>query len=330
MYEIFYSWNQYIVWLPIVILICVIALYKSYKTKRAVQLLAGLRVTKLFSNYHPLKTLAKSLLLCFAVSFLFIALLRPQWNEKDIEVKQEGRELFIALDVSRSMLATDCAPNRLTCAKEKITQLLNTLACERVGLILFSGSAFVQCPLTADYDAFNMFLSHVDAETISSGTTALDKALEAAMKSFEHVSDSSNKIVILFTDGEDFSHNLSSIKQKASKRGVSLFAVGVGTQAGAPVPLFDHHGKQVGHQKDKYGKIVISRLNEAMLSALTRDLGGVYVPMTENNDDIVRLAGWVESFEKSEFKDAHVISKEDTYHYFIAVGICCLFLEWIL
>ncbi len=329
MKELFASWS-YINCLPLIIGMIVLIVWRARKNGVAMRLLAGITGAKLFTGYHPIKRIIKQICFCVALLFLFIALLRPQFNEKEIEVKQEGRELFIALDVSRSMLATDCVPKRLECAKEKITQLLNTLSCERVGLILFSGSAFVQCPLTADYDAFNMFLSHVDAETISSGTTALDKALTTAMKSFEHVSESTSKIVVLFTDGEDFSHNLSSIKQKAAKQGVSLFAVGVGTQAGAPVPVFDNYGKQIGHQKDKKGKIVISRLNEQMLSSLTHDLGGVYVRMSQNNQDVIQLVNWIESFEKSEFNDAHVIHKEDAYPYFIAAGLCCLFLEWIL
>src|SRR5207244_4500475 len=125
---------------------------------------------QLIFHFSPFKKTVKSIFLVLGITFLCIALLRPQWDKTEQKIAQEGRDLFIALDVSRSMLAKDCAPNRLECAKSKIKELVRNLSCERVGLILFSGSALVQCPLTSDYSAFHMFLDQVDVETISSGS----------------------------------------------------------------------------------------------------------------------------------------------------------------
>ena len=264
------------------------------------------------------------------VIFLCLALLRPQWNKSEETIMQEGRDLYVALDISRSMLATDCNPNRLIFAKEKIKKLIQHLSCERVGLILFSGSAFVQCPLTSDYSAFNLYLDAVDAELISSGTTALDQAIMQALTSFEAVPERKNKLLVLFTDGEDFSHNLHDVKQQATEAHLSIFTVGIGTPEGAPVPLFDVHGKLIGHQKDKYGGVVISRLNEGILSSLAQDAGGTYIRATNNDDDIMMFINKVQVFEKEQLAERKHSRYEDQYHYFLLVSFICFALEWLL
>jgi Ca-activated chloride channel family protein len=243
---------------------------------------------------------------------------------------QEGRDLYIALDISRSMLATDSQPNRLICAKEKIKRLIKKLSCERVGLILFSGSAFVQCPLTSDYAAFFLYLDAVDAELISSGTTALDQAIQQALTSFASVPERKSKLLVVLTDGEDFSQNLSNVKEEAAQSHLSIFTIGVGTPEGAPVPLFDHHGNIIGHQKDHKGGVVISRLNEEILANLSADAGGRYIRATENDDDISLFVATVQGFEKEQLAERKHSRYEDQYHYFLLVSFICFVLEWVL
>ena len=170
--------------------------------------------------------------MAFGFLALFIAALRPQWGQKEVVIKQEGRDLFIALDVSRSMLATDCTPNRLAVAKQKIKQLVPLLGCERIGLILFSGSAFIQCPLTVDYQAFNMFLDSVDAETISSGTTDLAQPIYKALDAYRQMPNKTTKLLAIFTDGEDFSSNIAHCKQQIWDENLRVFTVGVGRLMG--------------------------------------------------------------------------------------------------
>lgn len=299
------------------------------KQRTAQQLLVGTHF-EFLRNHSQTKQLFKSILFCTGFLFLCIALLRPQWNKSEEAVAQEGRDLYIALDISRSMLATDSAPNRLQCAKEKIKRLVKKLSCERVGLILFSGSAFVQCPLTTDYGAFFLYLDAVDAELISSGTTALDQAIQQALTSFASVPERKSKLLVLFTDGEDFSHNLNDIKQQAAESHLSIFTIGVGTPEGAPVPLFDHHGNIIGHQKDVQGGVVISRLNEGILSSLSQDAGGTYIRATDGDEDIISFVRAVQSFEKEQFAEQKLSRYEDQYHYFLLVSFICFALEWIL
>lgn len=316
--------------LPVIILAVIVVIYRMQLKQRAVTLLAGKWRDLVIKNYHPRRAIIKSFFLCVGIVFLWLALMRPQWNKREETIAQEGRDLLIGLDISRSMLATDCAPNRLTMAKTKIKRLLNLFDCERVGLLLFSGCAFVQCPLTTDYSAFLMYLDHVDAETISSGTTALDAAIKMAIDSYASVPNKKTKLLVLFTDGEDFSSNLKECKRQAHEQGLRIFTIGVGTTEGAPIPLYNEEGKKMGHQKDGKGNVVISQLNEQVLRSISKDVGGTYMQITKDNSDIKKLANQIVSFEKDEFEEKRVSQLEDKYYYFLIVSFICFVLDWIL
>lgn len=322
--------TQYLWVAPIIILIIILYAYRQYKVKAAIKLIAGNWHELAIKNYVPYKQRIKAVLFSVGMIFLFLALLRPQWKKREDTIAQEGRDLLIALDISRSMLAVDCMPNRLECAKKKVKQLLAMLGCERVGLILFSGSAFVQCPLTSDYVAFHMFLDHVDVETISSGTTALDAALRQAVDTFRAGPKRKSKLCVIFTDGEDFSSNLRKMKHEVIRENLCVYTVGVGTAQGAPIPLYDEEGNQVGHQKDAKGNVVISHLNDSILHALANDAGGAYIPLSQNLTDMKRLVRCIESFEKDYFEDKKVSSYYDRYPIFLLISFICFAAEWIL
>lgn len=272
----------------------------------------------------------RSLCLFIGILFLLLALCQPQWNKKERVMYQQGRDMFIALDVSKSMLAADCKPTRLECAKRKIKDILASLSSDRVGLILFSGSAFVQCPLTDDYAAFQLFLDQVDVETIASGSTSCDEAIQTALQAFKEVSQTKEKLLILITDGEDFSHNLAGVKEQAIAQALHIIALGVGTTQGAPVPCFDEYGVCKGHQKDKQGNIVISRLNEPMLQAIAKDSAGQYIKMSVDDTDIRSLQHILSFYEKNKRDDRTVTQYEHQYPLFVAVSFICFVLEWFL
>lgn len=301
------------------------------KRKNAIACLASVFARRtIITGYFPAKQLVKVLLFVLGSLFLFLVLLRPQWGKIEEHIEQEGRELLIALDVSRSMLAQDLKPNRLYFAKKKIRSLLQQLQCERVGLILFSGEPIVQCPLTSDYAVFNLFLDAIDAQTISNGTTALDKALAKSVKIFEAMPNRKTKLLVVFTDGEDFSSNLAEIKKKAAEIGLHIFTIGVGTAQGAPVPTVDHTGHITGHQKDAKDTVVISQLNEGILKNLAQDSGGVYVTATETEHDIIQLAEQVTRYEKEKFETERMSGLQERYPLFAAASFVCFLLEWLL
>jgi Ca-activated chloride channel family protein len=228
------------------------------------------------------------------------------------------------------MLAQDMKPNRLTFAKQKIRRLVSFLKSERVGLLIFAGMAVVQCPLTTDYNAFFMFLDSLDAQTISSGTTALDEALKKSLTVFSQGKNQKTKLLVMFTDGEDFSSNLTGVKEQVVKEGVTIFTIGVGTAQGAPIPVIDEYGHQKEYEKDSRGGVIMSRLNEGILKVLARESGGQYLSATESDQDIRTIVSAVEQFEQEKFEDRTIIHWHERYMYFVALGLFLLVCEWLV
>lgn len=323
---------QNIVFLPLLCIALFMVVWYYRKKRRIVELLAARQWrASLVLHFSAKKNSFKACCYVLGFIFLFLALLQPQWDKKEEQVQQQGRDLVFALDISRSMLAQDIKPNRLAFAKEKIKKLLPMLASERIGLLLFSGESIVQCPLTTDYDAFLLFLEQLDVETISSGTTALDKALQKVILMFKEQPLKKNKLLVIFTDGEDFSSNLSQIKEEARAINLPIITVGIGTLEGAPIPVVDEQGAIVDHQRDETGGIVISRLNEGILSSLSQSLDGLYIlASTKDDADLKKITNYIERIEKESFDDKKISSLENQYFYFIAVSFLCFALGWLL
>jgi len=320
-----------LIYCPLLILFFVLVVRKLVRSQKFFATLAHAKWRHhLVKHFSLVRLILKAGLLGLGATGLFLALLHPSWGKKETTVAQQGRDLFIALDISRSMLGQDKKPNRLAYAKEKIKTLVHQLSSERVGLALFAGSSFIQCPLTSDYAAFFMFLDAVGAETVSSGTTALDQVIYKIMQLFQQMPAKKNKLLVIFTDGEDFSSNLADVKQKAHAMGLHIFTIGIGTHQGAPVPIIDDHGNQKGVEKDAKGGVIISRLNEGILKTLARDTGGTYVSSTNDDKDIGQLVRLVESYEKEQLEDKKVSHVEEQYPYIIAVSFLCFVLEWLL
>ena len=315
----------------ILLLVACCLLYRYKRSMRVLDYLIGHQTRMhLLLNFSRAHLRIKLILFFMATVCIGSALLMPRWGEKDEQVMQEKRDVMIALDISRSMLTQDCSPNRLTCAKKKILVLMNYLACERIGLMLFSGSAFVQCPLTTDYNAFKLFLDVVDVETIASGSTAIDQAIAQTLRMYQACPDRRNKLLILITDGEDFSHNLKGVQEQAARIGMHIFALGIGTAEGGPIPLYNNQGKQEGYQKDDKGSVVISRLHEPLIRSLVGAIGGNYISMTHDDSDVRSIAQKISTFEKEQLDGTNIASLHEQYHYFIAVGLALFVLEWFL
>jgi Ca-activated chloride channel family protein len=318
-----YCW--FLLLVPVVV--CLILLRFRY-TQQTVALLTHPKIM-LLANVVPLwRWIARAVLLTVGFLCLVVALMRPCFEGESQKIYQAVRDVFIVLDISRSMLACDDETgNRLSQAKKKITSLIDHLAGERIGLILFSGSAFVHCPLTTDYEAFRLFLNAVDVETISTGTTAIDSALKKTMEAFDQTAHQKSKLVILFTDGEDFSLNLEGFKQKAQENNILIFTCGLGSKEGAPIPVFDAQSNQIGHQKNATGSIVISRLNEPMLQDLATQLGGFYCSPQEH--DMKKIAQAIERFEKERIVEKDQKQLVEHYHYLLMGAFFCFALEWL-
>lgn len=324
------AWHR--VWYAPFFIAAILLVLVGYVTyRRRLQLLTHMKhMRRMLPGYASWRGISKTILYVVAISSLFLALLQPQWGRKEVSVQQEGRDVLIALDVSRSMEAQDIKPSRLTFVKTKIAKLLKKLSFERVGLILFSGGAFVQCPLTADYKTFMMFLKQVTTESISSGTTAIGTAVEQAAAVFNRSKNRKNKLVVLITDGEDFASDTNTVAKRIQDDGITIISWGVGTPQGAPVPLFDMRGQQQGYAKDKNGKVATSKLNEKLLKELSGKLNGRYERVTQDDGDIVRIADYLGSFDREQLEERKMSEYHDQYPYFLALAWLCLLLEWVL
>lgn len=301
--------------------------WKFFIIMRTIKQLAGTRALSV-RGYARWKIMTRALLTIGSVSLLFMALLSPQWGTREHAAEQRGRDIIIALDISKSMRAQDCMPSRLSCAKNTVKELLKHLEADRVSLILFSGTAFTQVPLTRDMPTFLSFLEDVDTETISGGSTAFDKAIYQALSMFDD-KESSSKALIMLTDGEDFSTALDDAARKAQQKKLALLMIGVGTAQGAPIPLYDEHHQQQGFIKKKDGSIVISRLDAEKMEALARATGGIYINAAEAQS-IERIFKELAAYEKKVFGNAAMKNNEEQYPYFVFGSFLLYGMEWLL
>ncbi len=225
----------------------------------------------------------RRVLLLVAVAFLLLTVAGPQWGFTWEEASQRGRDIIVAIDTSRSMLAEDIQPNRLARAKLAALDLLQLGKFDRFGLIAFSGTAFLQCPLTFDDEAFRQNVRLLEPGIIPQGGTAIAQALQAARDAFSSDADENHRIVILFTDGEDHeSDGVMETIQRAANDGIKVFTVGVGTPAGELLRTRDERGALV-YVKDDAGNVVKSRLNEELLNQIAAKTGGMYIPLQGGN-----------------------------------------------
>ena len=230
------------------------------------------------------KTAVKNALVFFAVAAVFAALARPQWGYRWEEAKSRGIDIIFAIDTSKSMLAEDVKPDRLERAKLSVLDLIDVLKGDRIGIVAFSGQAFLQCPLTLDYDAFRMSLEALDTDIIRRGGTNISAAINEAEAAF--ASTSNKKIVILISDGEELEDSAVKAAEKAAKSGTIIYTLGVGGAKGEYIPVRDATGA-VSLLRDESGQLVQSRLNEEILTKIAKAAGGFYAPLTANGMDAI-------------------------------------------
>jgi Ca-activated chloride channel family protein len=260
-----------------------------------------------------------------AVAAFAVALAGPMWGFHWEEVRREGVDLVVALDTSKSMLATDVAPNRLARAKLAVQDLLAELGGDRIGLVAFAGSAFVQCPLTLDRDAFRESLDAVDVGLIPRGGTSLTAALDTGLGAFEG-HQSSHQALVLITDGEDHEGTLDDAVKRASERGVKIFTVGIGTPDGELIPV-----EGGGFLKDRKGQVVKSRLDEDTLKKIAVDTGGVYLHAAGADLGLAALyRDHVATMDKRELASTLERRYEHRYQIPLALALVLLVVEAVV
>jgi Ca-activated chloride channel family protein len=238
-------------------------------------------------------------------------------------------DIVVALDVSKSMLVTDVKPNRLQRAKREIGGIFDRLAGDRIGLVVFAGDAFVQCPLTLDASAARMLLDAVDARSAGRPGTAVAEAIKTATDMYEQ-EEKQFKVLILVTDGESHEGDALAEAEKAAKQGIRIYTVGVGTPAGEPVPVFDEQGQETGFKKDETGQVVLSKLDEVMLQKVAVATGGRYFRAGPAEMELDKLFDELAQLEKKEMEGRLFTEFEERFQYFLLPALLFLMIELAL
>ena len=268
----------------------------------------------------------KQTLVSLAIACLILAVANPQVGTRLEEVKREGIDLFVALDVSLSMKAEDIRPSRLEKAKRDVSELLRKLSGDRVGMVVFAGDAFVQFPLTADYTAADLFLSAIDVDAVPVPGTMIGSAIEVALKSFSK-DVPTKKAIVIVSDGENTEGDVLGAVEDAKKAGVRVYAVGMGTPEGGPIPILNQADVRVDYKRDRAGSIVLSKLDETMLQQIASTTGGSYHRATSGGNEIDDIFKELASLDKVEFGTKQITGYETRYQYPLAFAILFLILE---
>lgn len=256
---------------------------------------------------------------------LVLGAANPQIGSKYEEVKREGFELIIALDISNSMMAEDLQPNRLERAKQAISKLIDQLKSDKIGIIVFAGQAYVQLPLTNDYAAAKLFLSTVSPDIVPTQGTAVGSAIDLAIKSFGEKQDK-NRAIIIISDGENHEDDAVAQSTAAIDAGIIVHAIGVGSPEGTPIPLYVN-GKKTGFRKDNEGNTVVTKLNETMLQQIAAAGKGVYIRGNNLSSGLRTLLDEINKMEKKQFDSKMFTDYEDRFQYLLASAAFFLLAE---
>jgi len=274
------------------------------------------------------KNIIKFSLVMFSIVLLIIAAANPQVGSRIEEVKQTGIDVYILLDVSNSMLAEDIKPNRLEKAKLQISNLINRLRGDRMGVVIFAGEAYVQFPITTDYSAANLFLSAVDNNSVPRQGTAIASAINLADKSFDY-STNTEKVMIIITDGEDHEGDVFEAAENMKNKGIKIYTIGLGSPEGVPIPVYNK-GIQTGFKQDREGKTVLTKLDEDILKRIASIAGGKYYRGSNYEDYLEKIYDDLSEIKKAEFGVKKVTDYENRFYYFLFPAILLLIIEFLI
>lgn len=258
-----------------------------------------------------------------ALALLLIAMARPQWGETRQTVTQKGVQVMVVLDTSKSMLVEDIKPDRLTRAKMDISELMNRLNGDEVGLTVFSGASFTLFPLTSDYNTARSFMDIAQPGIVSRPGTAIGDAIRTALLGFD-ADRTSQKVIVLMTDGEDDQSSMKTAAQETAKAGVIIYTVGFGSNTGDVIPEYDEQGQQIGVKKDSSGQTVVSALNEKALQEMASITGGKFYPATVTGSELDSLAADLNRLQKGDIQQHESVTRHEQFMWFLAPALLLL------
>ena len=322
--------HSYILWGLLLVPIFLLLFYvmKRWRKKSREKFAEHDLFIQLMPDYSNFRYNAKFVLFLIGFGLLVIGISNPQIGTKIEEVKREGIDLIVAVDVSNSMKAEDLSPNRLERAKRAMLQMVEELKSDRLGIIVFAGQAYTQLPITTDYSAAKLFLNTIDTDIVPTQGTAIGAAIDLAIESFDYEAGGS-KALIIVTDGENHEDDAIEAAENAREKEIQVYTIGMGSPNGAPIPLF-RRGQKIGYRQDNDGNTVVSSLNENMLKDIAGSGGGIYVRATNANAGFGSILDDLSGLDKAEFESQVYTDYEDRFQFFIGAALLFFLISMLI
>lgn len=324
MYELDEKIYLYLLFLvPILVLLF---LYNQYWKRKKQREFGDLElIKKLSPEKSSFKHILKFSVLILALANLIIALANPKIGTKTETVKRQGIDVVFAVDVSKSMLCEDVAPSRMEKSKQIVSQIINQLAGDRIGIVAYAGSAFPVLPITTDYSVAKMFLQGMNTTMVSSQGTSLDEAIKLSSTYFDD-DKQTNRLLILISDGEDHSDGANEASEEANKLGLKIITIGIGTAKGGPIPL-KVNGRVQSFKRDQNDEVVITKLNEESLKTIAKNTKGGYVNGNNTKEVLEYVKNALDNIEKTEFETEQFTDFNSQFQWFLGIAFGLLFLD---
>ena len=309
--------------IPVVVVLFLLVLaWKKHTQKKFAD---SQLLKKLSPNQSVFKSVLKVLVVCLAIACMSFALVNPKIGTKLETVKREGVDVVFALDVSKSMLAEDIAPNRLEKAKQLVTQIINSLAGDRIGIIGYAGSAFPQVPITTDFSSTKLFLNGMSTDMVSSQGTAINEAIQMA-ETYYNDEEQTNRVLFIISDGEDHEGNVAQIAEEAARKGIKIYTIGVGTLQGGPIPI-KQNGILQYYKRDENNEQVITRLGQETLEQIADEANGTYIDGSNTKEVVDTVTAILNGMDKKEFEAKQFTDFKDQFQWFLGGALFLLILD---
>ena len=321
--------SKYLYLLFIVPVLVLLFLYNQYWKRKKQREFGDLDlVKKLSPEKSVFKPILKLVVMLLALVGLILGLVNPKIGTKMETVKREGIDIVFAMDVSKSMLAEDVAPSRLEKSKQIVSQIINQLGSDRIGIVAYAGSAFPVLPITTDYSVAKMFLQSMNTDIVSSQGTSLDEAIRLSATYFDEKSKTS-KLLILISDGEDHSEGAEAAAEEANKLGMKIITIGLGTEKGSTIPL-RVNGVVQSFKRDNNNEVVITKLNKEGLTSIAKATKGGYVDGNNTKAVLDYVKNALDNIQKTEFESTQMADFQSQFQWFLGFAFALLFLDVFL
>ncbi len=317
--------KKYLYLLLIIPVLVVVFLYNLYWKRKKQREFGDLELLKKLAPEKSIfKPILKFVVRTLALACLIIGLVNPKIGTKLEKVKREGIDIVFAVDVSKSMLCEDVAPNRLDKSKQLVSQIINQLGSDRIGIIAYAGSAFPVLPITTDYGVAKMFLQSMNPDIVSSQGTSLDEAIKLSSNYFDD--QKTSKLLIMISDGEDHSDGATAAAEEATKNGIKIITIGVGTEKGGPIPL-KSNGVTQSFKRDNKNEVVITKMDEASLVKIAKATKGGYVNGNSTKEVLAYIKNALDNIQKTEFESTQMANYQSQFQWFLGMAFVLLFLD---